>query len=206
MTVRVWDLANGTQVLYNVDQLEFSKSSPPSPSLLSPSVANIVLTPPPWGKYNYVQNIHFFQNQVRSLCVDSPPMSLSLFSTSRLNIFHITSQVFSLFTLLTEGDLFKNRQISFLFSLQFWIELNLRRTNAQAALQGQGLFPQEKNCSYFLSLNIYIAISQFWHHNFTISIFTILTSHDQAALRGQGGPSEFPQPWVWGLHAFAASS
>ena len=46
MTVRVWDLANGTQVLYNVDQLEFSKSSPPSPSLLSPSVANIVLTPP----------------------------------------------------------------------------------------------------------------------------------------------------------------
>ena len=50
MTVRVWDLATGTQVFFNtIQQLEFSTSSSPSPSLLSPS-SGIV-------NYKFVQNI-----------------------------------------------------------------------------------------------------------------------------------------------------
>ena len=96
MTVRVWDLASGTQVLILFLFLLLLQALL---LLLLPFL--LLILPKLWLKKfiyqkdnfswcisnNVLQKLpyHFDLSnvQVRSLCVDSPPMSLSLFSTTR---------------------------------------------------------------------------------------------------------------------------
>ena len=75
----------------------FGKSSPFSPLSLSSSSGQ-----------SSPLNIHHHIKQVRSLCVDSPPMALSLFSTSRWNFpstvaFFITFIFVNTFTFSTHS-------------------------------------------------------------------------------------------------------